>query len=446
MQIQVFHRSVPFSQGRRRLFGFMIGALLSISCVGPKSLNSDASENSHANPSKQSHTTDEFLSVDNPEVLQFLEENWSFYRQRFIQGDGRVIDWETDDQRTTSEGQAYAMLRAVLIDDPETFAKVLNWGENNLARLAPNGERKDQLWAWKWGPNSTSQWGILDGNFASDADIDAATALILAARRWARADYLTLAQHKLDDLWRFSTVTVSPTVSSPNDASTNQPSYRRYLLPGPQEAFTATDSNHLYLNPSYAAPYAYRLFAQVQPERDWLALIDSSYHLLENSAPLSELGLPSNWVMLNLSNGQYQKIPAQSVSSLSTQYGFDAYRVWWRVAWDSAWFDDPRAKAYLQNHLSALIQIWRTEQTIPSEIDLQGVPTTPYESTAQYAMLYCALRLIAPAVAQEVHQTKLMPAYRDGFWDSDSAYYTQNLVWLGLFPPEWISAEWLNKS
>lgn len=73
------------------------------------------------------------LKLSNQRRREILDESWKSYRQRFIQPDGRVIDWESD-QRTTSEGQAYAMLRAVLANDPETFSRTLNWAEVNLAR------------------------------------------------------------------------------------------------------------------------------------------------------------------------------------------------------------------------------------------------------------------------------------------------------------------------
>lgn len=59
---------------------------------------------------------------------ELLEQSWMIYRQQFIQEDGRVIDYEASD-RSTSEGQAYAMLRAALIDDPSTFALTLDWAE-----------------------------------------------------------------------------------------------------------------------------------------------------------------------------------------------------------------------------------------------------------------------------------------------------------------------------
>ncbi|MEM6350215.1 MAG: glycosyl hydrolase family 8 [Cyanobacteria bacterium P01_D01_bin.14] len=385
-----------------------------------------------ANPSNRPATV---LQTTNrtPEPLDpfFFEESWQQYRQRFIQADGRVIDWETDDQRTTSEGQAYAMLRAVMIDDPATFEQVLRWGENNLSRLDRDGQPLDRLWAWKWGPNEDEQWGITDLNFASDADIDVATALILAARRWNRADYLELAQLKLTDIWTYSTLT------------TGQPHGGRYLLPGPLAAFSPT-ADTVYLNPSYLAPYAFRLFAQVDRDRDWLSLVDSSYDVLTASAALSAQSLPSNWVVFAVTTGDYRPVPDDA--PLKSIYGFDAYRVWWRVGLDAAWFDAPEARQYLQQHLPALVERWQQQRSIPAEIGLRGETLTEFESTAQYAMLYGALLQVQPEAAQALRDQKLLPAYRDGFWDSSSAYYTQNLAWLGLFPPEWVSADWLKPS
>lgn len=347
---------------------------------------------------------------------QLLAESWDSYRQRFIQGDGRVIDYEASD-RSTSEGQAYAMLRAVLINDPATFALTLNWGENNLQRQV-DGKRTDSLWAWKWGRNDNGNWGAIDSNFASDGDIDAITALILASRRWNRPEYLRLAKIKLQDLWNFSTAI--------------GPKGKRYLLPGPAAAFVPNPST-LHLNPSYLAPYAFRLFAQVDLERDWLSLVDSSYEILENSSRLSAVGLPSDWVALDITTGQYQILPQSS--PIQTLYSFDAYRVWWRVGLDAAWFNSPQARRYLQTSTKHLQQMWRSQSRLPARIDLQGKALVSYEATSQYAMFYVAMRIIEPRLARDLLEKKILPQYKQGLWDDYSAYYTQNLAWLGLLPP-----------
>jgi endoglucanase len=348
---------------------------------------------------------------------ELLEQSWVVYRQQFIQKDGRVIDYQASD-RSTSEGQAYAMLRAVLIDDPTTFALTLKWAEQNLHRLSATGTPTDQLWAWKWGKEKAGKWGPIDRNFASDADIDAITALILASRRWNRPEYLDLARTKLRDLWKFSTIGV--------------PGGKRYLLPGPVEAFMPSPST-LYLNPSYFAPYAFRLFAQVDPNHDWLSLVDSSYHALEKSSQASTVGLPSDWIALDTKTGRFAPVPPDR--KLPSVYSFDAYRVWWRLAWDAAWFQSPEADRYLRTATKHLQKQLRSSSRIPAGINLQGKPTVNYEATSQYAMLYPALQVIDPDTAQRLLEEKLLPRYKQGIWDDESAYYTQNLAWLGLLPP-----------
>jgi endoglucanase len=361
---------------------------------------------------------------DSPDTQELLNASWAAYKQRFIQGDGRVLDREAED-RSTSEGQAYAMLRALFINDPNTFAQTLEWGEKNLRRKTLRLGR-DTLWAWKWGKQPSDRWGPIDPNFASDADIDAAFALILASRKWNKPEYLALAKTKLKDIWELSTEEVAGSW---------------YLLPGPKAAFV-TPQGLLTLNPSYLAPYAFRLFAQVDRDRDWMKLVDSSYQVLEESAKLSQVGLPSDWVAFDRKTKTFQTVSDNT--NIKSKYAFDAYRVWWRVYWDAAWDNAPEAKNFLQAHLQHPMQLWRTQQRIPAELDLKGQPLVDYEATSQYAMLYAALRFVDPAMAQDIRQQKLMTQYRQGFWDNDSAYYTQNIVWLGLLPPTVLDPQLLN--
>lgn len=381
--------------------------------------SSEANRNGDkTNATASTGSSDSFTTELSSELFQ---QSWQAYRERFIQGDGRIIDREAED-RSTSEGQAYALLRAVWIDDRETFDKVLQWSETNLQRRNPDGSRSDLLWAWKWGKQPNGNWGTIDGNFASDGDIDAITALIFAAQRWNQPQYLDLARQKLKDLWNLSTVAGAS---------------GRYLLPGPKAAFQP-QPDRVYLNPSYFAPYAFRLFAEVDSERDWFSLVDSSYRVLDASAPLSATGLPSDWVMLDPTTG---KVQLATNGNLQSRYGFDAYRVWWRVALDAAWFEEPRARQYLQR-LQPLQQQWQTAQSIPAQIDLNGKPLVDYESTAQYAMLYAAFQVTDPEIATAIYQQKLLPVYRNGFWDNESAYYVQNLSWLGLFPVDTLPNGW----
>jgi hypothetical protein len=57
---------------------------------------------------------------------------WDAYKSRFIDAQGRVIDHTAGD-RTTSEGEAYAMFFALAGNDRATFDRLLGWTQVNLA-------------------------------------------------------------------------------------------------------------------------------------------------------------------------------------------------------------------------------------------------------------------------------------------------------------------------
>jgi hypothetical protein len=108
---------------------------------------------------------------------------WQSFLSRFAQEDGRIVDLSQEDRRSTSEGQAYAMFFALVANDPLMFDRALGWTRHNLC-----GNRPDlNLPAWLWGKSKSGQWGVIDGNSASDADLWMAYALLEGARLWRRA-------------------------------------------------------------------------------------------------------------------------------------------------------------------------------------------------------------------------------------------------------------------
>src|SRR3979490_3323712 len=72
---------------------------------------------------------------------------WQEVQRPYLSEDGRVIDASTPHAITVSEGQAYAMLFALIANDPATFAKILRWTQDKTAVR----RRKRPLPAWKWG-------------------------------------------------------------------------------------------------------------------------------------------------------------------------------------------------------------------------------------------------------------------------------------------------------
>jgi len=330
-----------------------------------------------------------------------LRESWNAYVRRFIQADGRVIDYRGG-QISTSEGQAYAMLRAVWMGDRRTFDKALSWSRNNLQ----SGVRPDHLWSWKWGKAPDGSWRVLDAAFACDADQDAALALLLASKSWGEVPYLADARRTLASLWQEGTVLVGG---------------RRFLLGGDR----LCGGGSCRLNPSYYAPYAYRIFARHDPDHDWSQLVETSYFLLDANSGLTTTGLPSDWILFDRGTG------ALSLGSeKDSLYSYDAFRAHWRVAMDEALFGEPRARRFLTRSLGWLADRWRHEHKLPALISARGEPRADYESLEMLAGVMSALQIVAPDIAAEMSR-RLESKYAQGVWGEPDTYYLQNWAWFG---------------
>src|SRR5215831_2376318 len=112
---------------------------------------------------------------------------WKNYTAVFMDNQVRVIDHDAGD-RTTSEGQAYAMFFALVANDRSRFDGLLKWTELNLA----SGDLAAHLPAWSWGHNKENRWEVLDSNSAADADVWMAYTLLEAGEAWKEPRYTSL--------------------------------------------------------------------------------------------------------------------------------------------------------------------------------------------------------------------------------------------------------------
>ena len=344
-----------------------------------------------------------------PEVL--LAQSWASYRTRFIQGDGRTLD-PMREGVTTSEGQSYSLLRAVWMGDRPTFDRVLLWTNDNLR------VRGDQLFGYLWGRHADGSWAMLDRNVATDADQDIALALIFAARRWGEPRYADQAHAILADLWAKTVVKVNN---------------KLYITAGDW----AVEQARPTLNPSYLAPYAYRIFAAADPTRPWMGLVDTSYDVLVacTNAPLDRkqsAGLPPNWCALDKSGGVAAPAAGQQ---LDTNYGYDAFRTYWRIALDAQWFGERRAYEYLRAS-SYLRTAWTSRSAVAVIYRHDGAPERSDEDMTVYGGLIANLLLTEPDEARRLYEQKLAPrftvAHGEAFWGDAQNYYAQNWIWFGV--------------
>lgn len=246
--------------------------------------------------------------------------DWPAYRtfvERFVQADGRVIDYSTPTQQTTSEGQSYGMFFALVANDRATFDRLLAWTRTNLA-----GNRFDaqdmQLPAWQWGKKPDGTYGVLDPNSASDSDLWIAYDLLQAGRLWHDSSYTKLGEALAAEIAKRET--------------TSLPGLGPMLLPGPQ-GFQTGDITRL--NPSYLPLPVLRALARDVPGGPWNKLADSAYQMIKTTSPQ---GFVPDWAAWR--SGQFVVDPKTGdVGS------YDAIRVYlWAGMTASA---DPLAKPWL---------------------------------------------------------------------------------------------------
>lgn len=364
-------------------------------------------------------------------TAQVLERSWESYAKRFIE-DGRVIDPGRDGV-TTSEGQSYALLRAVYANDQETFDAVWAWTEANLQQ--PGG-----LLAWLYGPRAGEAPGILDAGSATDADVDTALALLLASRRWDKPAYAAAAQTMLAGIWERETAVAGG---------------QRVVVAG--EWARGDDGRPLVVNPSYLAPYAYRIFAEADPGRPWMELVDSSYALLERLHADARFGGPGGllptWVGLDPATGAL--VPAEGVEGADV-FGYDGLRAPWRLTLDWLWYRDERARAAI-GRFGFLRARLEEEGRLAAAYTLDGAPATAYESLAMYAGVVPALLFSGgDTIAFQTFDQKIGGAYvedgRGAYWGDPDNYYDQNWAWFttalldGAMGNLWAGEERLNWS
>lgn len=362
------------------------------------------------------------------EVNRVLAASWASYRWHFISPAGRVVIPERSGE-TISEGQAYALLRAVWAGDRDTFNRVYAWTHKNLSRRRAKG---DALLAWRWGRDQGGAWRVLDWNTATDGDLDYALALTLAAGRgWRGPPHLPAYQQEarevLDAVLALEIVKLphGELLLTPGNWHERQPPY--------------------LVNPSYFSPGAYPLFARLSPGPDWDRLRYSNYVLLQRLAEglgkQKGVGLFPDWCRVD-AQGRLEPAPGRD-----THFGWEAVRLPWRLALDALWFREERALRLLKGHfLPFFKKEWQSRGRLAAQYGYDGQALVSYESPVLYAgVLAGALAAGDRDFARQMAK-KILTFYREegdrACFVSPDNYYANNWAWLGLaLYGGWVKAE-----
>jgi endoglucanase len=248
----------------------------------------------------------------------------------YVDPDGRVVRHD-EGGTTVSEAQAYGLLVAAAIDDRERFDTILAWTDANLVR-------DDGLMAWHWDE------GEVDEAVATDADIDAVHALLVAAERFDEPDHLERARE-------IATAIDRELVAEVADGPV--------LLPGEW-----ADGPPFRWNPRYVSPLTFDLLDDHLPDTGrWEQLRDASYQQVERSLS-GDADLPPDWAQVE-ADGSVEQDPHEDPA-----FGFDAARVPIRMGVDC----DERGRALAARSHPFL----SSQDPVLAGYDLDGSPEVDF--------------------------------------------------------------------
>ncbi len=263
--------------------------------------------------------------------------DWAAFVARHVQRDGRVVDFHTPQQHSTSESQSYAMFLALVHNDRPLFARVLAWAEANLA----DGSLAKNLPAWQWGRASDGSWGVLDKNPASDADLWIAYALVEAGRLWNEPRYGTLGRRLLALVAREEVIAL--------------PGLGRMLLPWSRAVASGPAWR---LNPSYMPLQLLRYFEQIDTQGPWREVADNTLRLIAATAPR---GFSPDWCAWSEDKNAFVADPEKGPVG-----SYDAIRVYLWAGMVSEQSPDRRA---LLRSLEGPKRLLAERQPMPEQVD-----------------------------------------------------------------------------
>ena len=321
---------------------------------------------------------------------------WNGYTSRFMDDQVRVIDHD-DGDRTTSEAQAYAMFFGLVANDRPRFDALLAWTERNLA----SGDLRLNLPAWLWGRGSDRQWGVLDPNSASDADVWMAYALLEAGQAWNDSRYTTLGR------------ALAARIAA--DETAELPNFGMVLLPG-AKGFRQGESYRL--NTSYLPLHLFLRLAQLDPGGPWREIADRIPALVRNSAPN---GFATDWLEFSEREG----FKPSAVAS------YDAIRVYlWAGMLDPA---TPGRNDILEA-LSGMVARLRTNAIPPAKVSASGRVTDSNGPFGFSAALLPYLAALGETTLEGEQMSRLKSAANaeTGLYGTPPKYDDQNLALFAL--------------
>jgi len=280
-------------------------------------------------PFPQNRTYEYGFSVSNITSTDVQKEYNSWKKDYYVEcgtDEARIEKLSGSKSTTVSEGIGYGMLITVYMGDKDAFDKLWQYYKNRMDEFG--------LMHWEFVDCSTTP---ISSYAATDADLDATMALLVASMQWPNDQQLVVdVDTMLSKMKKYEFAT---------DEKTN----RIYMMSGDYSG------NKYCTNPSYYSPGYYEVFAKFlethysEKTEDiafWKKAAEDAYFLLLNNQN-EHTGLVSAWAKFNGELASSACRYDATGGGTAQSYQYDACRTPWRVAIDYLWWGRPEAKVFL---------------------------------------------------------------------------------------------------
>lgn len=327
---------------------------------------------------------------------QDASDNYDIWKTNFVSAcsNGRYRVKFDDASKTVSEGIAYGMLLSAYKGDKTLFDGLWLYYKDNV-----NGNG-----VMNWKINGCS--GTEGYNGATDAELDAAFALIIADYQWGSTG----------------------TISYKNDAKTLITAIKNFEIEAntfvlkPGDAFGGS----AITNPSYFAPAYYRAFGNFTSDATyWNTVATKAYTIINSNLTQNNAvgGLVSDWCT---ESGAHSS-QASGYANGGKSYTYDAARTPWRIALDYLWYGTADAKTYAKKS-SDFVRV-----TLNGTANIKDGYNQDGSLKGQYHNATFVGAFATAAMAGE-NQTHLNASYTDlKNLNEPNSYFNQTLKTLYLF-------------
>ena len=323
--------------------------------------------------------------------------SYNTWKTNFIEScsNGRFRVKFDNPTETVSEGIGYGMLLTAYKADKVTFDGLWHYYKDN----------RNSNGVMNWKIQGCSQ-GTPGQNGATDAELDAAMALIVADYQWGSTgaiDYRADAEALIAAI------------------KTHEVEANTYVLK-PGDMFGGSSLT----NPSYFAPAYYRAFgAFTNDTAFWNAVATKAYAVINDNLTQNNAagGLVSDWCQ---ASGTYSNQSGGYHAQGHTYY-YDAARTPWRIAVDYLWYGDNSGKVYAKKCSDFVRVTLGGTANIVDGYNQNGTTTGQYHNATFVGAFACA------AMAGE-NQVHLDDSYTDlKNLNEPNAYFNQTLKTLYQF-------------